>query len=575
MINESRGVPRLLSAFGVRQMLVAVVAFVATVALAATFFSVPSADAQTETVPENLDANSRDWDPKIPFAPGEEGVAENPAAPTKCGQDIAFVFDLSSSIGADGLQKSKEAGKEIVQALNDTPTRIGIYNFGTTAPADENGDAMIEIQEPGSADDLTQAIEKMNHPYPGVGTNWDRGIGQIPEDTYDVVYFITDGLPTAFGNAEGSYNERGLNNRPGYSHDNGYGFAGKDYAAAKADVQRAVASANTLKNSGTRIVPLAVGDGVNQGTVASTYLNYISGEGDWIPVSNYNELAGELVEQATKGCRGEVSITKKLETKGSSAEPGEDTSVDGWKFSITGTEADDEAEITSLDDEVTTEGGEATLRYLTSGPDTTGTVTIEEIDGNIKDVKCTDEDGNKVEVTPKDNTSFTVPARTGGKVSCEVTNLVEGTPEQPSGSSAPERCLPAVGGLLGITLLALPIALLSHVKAPALQGLQAQISEQIKQTNTQIQRGLGIHDERTSAFAAQVDNQLKALAYDSQDVLKVLGGLAALAASAGVLLAYCVPGIGSSGDDAPSSSNEPSENDSDSEEEQEETPEEE
>ncbi|MCT1683978.1 VWA domain-containing protein [Corynebacterium appendicis] len=559
-------------------MLVAVVAFVATVALAATFFSVPSADAQTETVPEDLPDNSRNWDPKIPFAPGEEGVAENPAAPTKCGQDIAFVFDLSSSIGADGLENSKKAGNEIVNALNDTPTRIGIYNFGTTAPAAGNENATIEIQEPGSADDLTQAIENMN--LRGAATNWDRGIGQIPEGTYDVVYFITDGLPTVFGNAEGSGDsERGLYNRPGYYHDNGRGNANKDYAAAKADVQRAVTSANTLKKSGTRIVPLAVGDAVNQGTVAPTYLNYISGEGDWIPVSNYNELAEKLVEQATTGCRGEVSITKKLETKGSSAEQSEDTSVDGWKFSITVTEADGEAEITSLDEEVTTEGGTATLRYLTSGRDTAGTVTIEEIDGNIKDVKCTDEDGKKVEVSRKDN-SFTVPAKTGGKVSCEVTNLVGGTPDQPSGSSVPDRCLPAVGGLLGITLLALPIALLSHVKAPALQGLQAQISEQIKQTNTQIQRGLGIHDERTSAFAAQVDDQLKALAYDSQDVLKVLGGLAALAASAGVLLAYCVPGIGSSGqqtaiDDALSSSGESSENDSDSEEEQEETPDEE
>nr|VDG64251.1 Uncharacterised protein [Streptococcus thermophilus] len=547
MTSESRVIPRIFSAFGVRQVLVAIVAFVATVALAATFFTVPSAEAQTGTQPD-YPANSRQWDPAIPFAPGSD-VAANPADPEKCGQDIALVFDLSTSIGEDGLAKSKEAGKAIVNALDSTPTRIGIYNFGTVAPAKGNENATIGIQEPGSAATLNGVIDQMNLPASGyVGTNWDRGIGQIPTDTYDVVYFITDGLPTAFEDARGNRDaERGLYNRPYYNHAHN-GKANKDFAAAQADVQRAVASANKLKRFGTRIVPLAVGDEVNQGTIAPTYLNYISGQGDSIPVSNYGELAEKLVEQATKACRGEVTIEKSLVAKGSSSKLGEGGSVDGWKFSITDTEAEGNAKITPLEDEVATAQGKATLRYVTSGPNTKGTVTIEEKDGKIEDVQCTDEKGAPIEVDREGNT-FKVPAKTGGKVTCEVKNLDESTPDLSSGSSSvPERCIPAVGGLLGVMLLALPIALLSHVKIPTLEGLRAHFSDHIQQTNNKLQRGLGIHDEHTSAWAAQVNNQLKALGANAHDAAGAFAGIAALFAVGGYLAAFCLPGTGSSGE---------------------------
>lgn len=394
-----------------------VVATVTGVALALGSVSMaPLAEAQ----PDYPD-DSRAWDPAIPFGPGQD-IVDNPSlTPGTCGGKngnlkIALVFDVSSSIGDDGLRDTKSAGDAVVTALNDAPVQIGIYNFGTKAPSTYSQGAQTPggPLAAGSEKELKEKIAQLSIPArPRIqGTNWDRGISQIPTGTYDVVYFITDGLPTAYGDAVGSGDtQRGANNRPAFNHADG-GAANKDYAAAKLDVQEAVKSANALKKSGTRIVPLAVGKDVKS-DLASTYLQYISGPGDVIAVDDYGQLTAQLVAQATEGCAGEVTIQKQL-TDANGKTTGDSRS--GFTFEASG--ISDKFRFTNTS-ATTGSDGKATFGYVAPNNAARGSFTIKEVGAEFKNVSCTSADG---EPWARNGNSFNVPAKAGGKVECTVTN---------------------------------------------------------------------------------------------------------------------------------------------------------
>lgn len=469
-----------------------------------------------------------------PIAPGGQ-IAPNPELPEKCGLSMALVFDVSGSIGEQGLIGTKEAGTAVVEALKDTPTQIGIYSFASAAPADNLTN--LDKTPASEQDTLIGAIESLKVPPGGRRqTNWDKGLKQVQGKGYDVVYFITDGKPNRYGN-----DQRGLTR----------------------SVQDAVKSANAIKGEGTRVVPLAVGEEVKPGSIPATYLNYISGEGQWIPVSNYSELSAALVEQATKGCRGEVTVEKSFVNRsGKPVEPSEETAKGGWTFKIKSTQPKEGTTITAIEEEVTTDAdGKAKLGYVTSNPDAEGTVTIEETNGTLKGVECTAEDGTTIEVEAKNNT-FTVPAKTGLKVNCTAKNLDPKTPglssgsgnpdgssgssgssKDPdgSGSSVPDTCIPAVGGIFAVVLLAIPLMMLSHVKVPGLQGLHGHLGQQIQNANNELQRGLGIQNDRASQLAAQVDNHLKALGANASDLVGGLAAVVGLLAAVGTIVAFCVP----------------------------------
>ncbi len=464
--------------------------------------------------------------PQASAAPVEAGseIGKNPALPEKCGGlSMALVFDVSGSIGDEGLAQSKEAGKAVVEALEDTQTDIGIYSFASTAPAE--GLTNLDKTPSSEQQKLKDHIDTLAIPKTGRDTNWEKGLSQVKGQGYSVVYLITDGEPTKHGDAKG----------------------GK-----KDSVQAAVKAANELKAEGTRVVPLAVGKAVEPGTDASTYLEYISGPNDAVAVTEYAELSNRLVDQATKGCQGEIHIEKSFVDKaGNPVEPTEPTTKDGWKFSIENPQSNNpKKEIVAFDaDFITDKDGKVTVRYRTSRPGTEGTVTVAEANGQLKGVTCTDADGAEVEVTPEGN-KFTVPAKTGSELSCKVANLDENIPSPlDKASSAPiaERCIPAVGGLLGVLLLAVPLMALQHVQIPGLAGLQGNIGQQIQQANNELQHGLGIYNDQAVQFANQLNNQLKAFGANAGDALAVLGGLAALAGVAGYLAAFCAPGTGSSG----------------------------
>gem|GEM_PF-599899 len=66
------------------------------------------------------------------------------------------------------------------------------------------------------------------------------------------------------------------------------------------------------------------------------------------------------------------------------------------------------------------------------------------------------------------------------------------------------ECIAGIVGLTAPLLLAIPVAILSQVQIPGLEGLQGQINAAIKEANDQIQRGLGIYDQDRAERAAGI-----------------------------------------------------------------------
>lgn len=166
--------------------------------------------------------------------------APNPPMPEKCGLNIALVFDVSNSINADGLEQSKHSANAVIDGLAGTPSTIGLFNFATNAPGAASATQVepVSVADPGGVSALKSKIDQLSIPGGrSGGTNWEGGLSQIPAGVYDVVYFITDGVPTTNQSRTG-------NDYGSITHVN--------------NLNDAIAAANRLKASGTRIVPIAV-----------------------------------------------------------------------------------------------------------------------------------------------------------------------------------------------------------------------------------------------------------------------------------------------------------------------------
>ncbi|MDO5512037.1 SpaA isopeptide-forming pilin-related protein [Corynebacterium sp.] len=172
-------------------------------------------------------------------------VSANPPMPQRCGLNIALVFDLSNSIGANGLAQSKAAGQAFIDGLKNTPTTLGVYNFATLAPTEYVSDKpSIDLSNDEGVAEARGAMADLQLPsgagYDRGGTNWEGALENVAESgvKYDVVYFITDGIPTT----------------------NNVLYPGNDLGSIthNIDITRAITAANTLKDSGTRLEVIAV-----------------------------------------------------------------------------------------------------------------------------------------------------------------------------------------------------------------------------------------------------------------------------------------------------------------------------
>ncbi|MDK8824112.1 LPXTG cell wall anchor domain-containing protein [Corynebacterium coyleae] len=169
----------------------------------------------------------------------------NPKLVEKCGLKVAIVADLSTSLkyaDTDGFDASRQAATTMVDALAGTPTEVGIYHFGTFAGTDTDA---VSVQNPKGVETVKNAIKKWNWNKNNSATNWEGGLKEVQNKNYDVVYFITDGMPT--------WDDTGwqpLNNKNGGPATGAF--------VQETSLNQAIIAANALKADGTRVVPIMV-----------------------------------------------------------------------------------------------------------------------------------------------------------------------------------------------------------------------------------------------------------------------------------------------------------------------------
>lgn len=175
------------------------------------------------------------------------GRVANPQPPLRCGLRIAVVADLSTSLryaDTDGFEASKKAANAFIDSLQGTPAELGIYNFASSGPANQAGTThgqnppYISMQSEQGVQRAKDVVKNWSYNANNSATNWEAGLKQVKDHDYDVVYFITDGMPTTSSTIKG----KGI---------------GGEFVQASA-LNDAIKAANELKAAGTRVVPIMV-----------------------------------------------------------------------------------------------------------------------------------------------------------------------------------------------------------------------------------------------------------------------------------------------------------------------------
>ncbi len=277
-----------------------------------------SGSARSRTV--ELSVGDKPW----PF------VRANPAAPQKCGIDMAVVYDLSGSVTAPAtdtsptmLSKYKDAGKKFVDALAGTPSTISLHTFASNAPARNTAGYAsnnanlppVSVAQPSGVTTLKTKISgyDVSSESTARGTNWDEGLSSVGAD-YDVVLFLTDGDPTWSGSGANATN------------------SGSGTTTTLPKVREAIHSANKIKAAGTKVIAVGIGDGVTS-DASKQRLKLISGteNGTDFFTTGFDQLGTKLTELATKDCNGTVTVVKSVQDEAGNTAPGA-----GWEFRADG-----------------------------------------------------------------------------------------------------------------------------------------------------------------------------------------------------------------------------------------------
>lgn len=233
---------------------------------------------------------------------------DNPPESTTCGLRIALLIDLSSSITPTLLPTYKAAAKSFVSALEGTPSSIAIYTFGTTAPAPNTTGANnanltppVPVANGTGVDILNSKIDGLAVPANSY-TNWDAGIFQIAQDNplygYQVAVVLTDGDPTRYGPSAN------------------LGGVVAPVTSRFAETENAVFSANALKNGGTTVLGVGIGENGPESLQYIENLSAISGKtrGTDYVNTDFAHLGTVLTNIALRNCAG-LDITKRAEPR--------------------------------------------------------------------------------------------------------------------------------------------------------------------------------------------------------------------------------------------------------------------
>ncbi|MEI7749771.1 MAG: VWA domain-containing protein [Candidatus Moraniibacteriota bacterium] len=250
--------------------------------------------------------------------------ATNPSLGQSCGLDVALVLDNSGSVGSD-LGTMKTAFKNFVTTLSTTPTQFSVTYFNGTAAYTQQGYS-------GDATATKAAIDAV--PNAKGSTNWQDGLLKAKRSTDarsgvpKLVIFSSDGDPNRY------YTDISNEASPDGLVGPGNGF---DVASHNA----AIALANSIKGSGTRIITLGIGGD----SLMQTHMEAISSADAYYNATNFNEnLSSTLSQIVTDLCGGTITVNKYID----SVDPA-NLAKDPWTFTTT---VPDHASVTTTNGQV-------------------------------------------------------------------------------------------------------------------------------------------------------------------------------------------------------------------------------
>lgn len=314
----------------------------------------------------------------------------NPPLPQRCGVNVAVVLDLSNSVKtANGVQPTKNATNAIIDAVGGSGGAVGIFTFSTRAPSTGTVNRpWMELTTPQQVQAAKNHVNGLNTPSNTNlgGTNWEGALKRVDEANrpYDIVYFITDGVPTANESYNGNVND---NNYSHHSWDPGV-------YTHFSDLSRAINASNALKAEGMYVAPVAVGLQTTDQTVyrdtGGVIDHHQTGQEmlqqidpNYLLVDNYLELE-TLINSILVSCESRVVVEKQIvDSSGKVISNGApDYLAGGWEFTMSGLssgfEFSDGNSTTRVVTTADVNGRTPVVELETDSPTTTGDIRIAE-----------------------------------------------------------------------------------------------------------------------------------------------------------------------------------------------------
>nr|WP_280909722.1 SpaA isopeptide-forming pilin-related protein [Leucobacter exalbidus] len=301
----------------------------------------------------------------------------NPNLELDCavGINVALVMDLSGSVAQAGAADTlRDAALGFVDALEGSGSSVALISFGNASPRAGTTNQTIPLQVDDAAQRavINDTIQQYrDHTVRDQGTNWDAGMWEASQEaaSYDIVFVLTDGNPTFSGTSPD----------------------GSGSLTTFAELERAVFSANAIKEAGARVITVGIGDGLSDSNLAAVSgpVPFTSGETlDQFDFINTDWQALQTVLKnfgAHLGCSADVTVTKLAGENSATPAP-----AAGWTF----TAAAEGATLSPAAAQETNEAGQASWRVALPGVNAEAAVTLTETQRadagwELTDLACT------------------------------------------------------------------------------------------------------------------------------------------------------------------------------------------